>query len=288
MVSFEGQAGKPGTIASRSISLLVGDRVDFHEEAGELFISAAHARKNILSRSYRGDTKAIVANVDLLLVVSAVPPLLNTLSIDRMCVVAHSQAIPWALVINKSDLGLSTCAETIEAYERIGVRVLTTAAKFGPGLEDLQHLLEDASLSTVALCGLSGVGKSTLINRLIPAASRATAEVSLRTGQGKQTTSQASGFILPRAGKSALVVVDLPGIQQFGVEHLTRLQVAEAFPEIIRLQGRCEFSDCAHIAERRCAVRDSTKHSVSNGGMATSRYESYCHMCQEIEDAKPY
>jgi ribosome biogenesis GTPase len=266
----------------------VGDRVEFHEEGGQVFVSSAHPRKNTLSRSYRGDTKAIVANVDLLLIVSAVPPLLNTLSIDRMCVVAHSQAIPWALIINKTDLGLTTCEEAIAAYEKIGAKVLRTAAKFGPGLEELRQKLNDASLSTVALCGLSGVGKSTLINKLIPEASRATAEVSIRTGQGKQTTSQASGFILPRTGMQDLVVVDLPGIQQFGVEHLTRLEVAEAFPEILRLQGRCEFSDCAHIAERRCAVRDATKHAIKDGGMALSRYESYCHMCQEIEEAKPY
>jgi len=268
--------------------LLVGDKVDFHEEAGQLFISAGHERKNTLSRSYRGDTKPIVSNVDLLLVVTAVPPLLNTLSVDRMGVVAHSQAIPWALVINKIDLGLDYCAETILAYERLGIEVLRTAAKFGPGLDELRTLLENSSLETVVLCGLSGVGKSTLINRLIPEASRATAEVSTRTGQGKQTTSQASGFLLPRENSHGLVVVDLPGIQQFGVEHLTQVQVAEAFPEIAEYRMACEFSDCGHVFERKCAVRDAAGRGVKEGGMALSRYESYCHMCKEIEDAKPY
>ncbi len=282
----------------RDLALVPGDLVQVSHESGEYFATALIQRRNLLSRSYRGDERPIAANIDHLFIVGAVPPLLKTLSIDRMAVVAHQQSVPWSLVVNKIDLGTSACDKIVELYSGLGVPVYQTAAKFGLGLELFQDLLLTLRGQTLALCGISGVGKSTLLNAIAPEAARVTADVSEKSGQGRQTTTHARGILFhPVAAGSPtapqgnveelspeIVMIDLPGIQQFGVEHLTVEDVRAAFHDIMEVSAECEFSNCSHVKEEKCAVRAA----VASGRLSLSRFESFVHMCQELEAAKPY
>ena len=117
----------------------------------------------------------------------------------------------------------------------------------------------------------------------MPEARRKTAEISRKTGKGRQTTSQAVGYLYPGAAAPSLLI-DLPGLANFGVTHLSKTQVARGFKEIEAQARFCEFSDCSHLAEPDCAV----KSAVERGEISASRYLSYLHMLEEIEAARPY
>lgn len=270
--------------AVKAVDLASGDQVLYIEKGRNLFITSILPRKNAIERSYRGEIKRIVTNLDRLFIVAAVAPLFSTLFIDRVLAVAFINDIPCTIILNKIDLGVAETEDMVQVYERLGFTVERTSAKFGEGIDKLQASLASAALSTVALCGVSGVGKSTILNRLIPEAERKIGDVSARTGLGRQTTTQAFGNFLPRTSNEPLLIIDLPGIQNFGVSHLDRDLVAESFPELVAARADCQFSDCSHIAEEQCGV----KRAVEQGRMERFRYESYLHMLDEIEHAREY
>lgn len=270
--------------SSRALDVVVGDQVVFAHRKGEAVVLEILPSKNALSRSYRDDTRKIAANLDQLFIVTAVGPLFNTFFIDRIMTVATHQSIPFTLVVNKMDLGVGEVQHLVTIYEKIGVSVVYTSAKHGSNLELLEQSLSDPNLRIVALGGMSGVGKSALLNQLIPGTDRKTAAVSERTGQGRQTTTQAYAYVYHREMTKDLLVIDLPGIQSFGVTHLSIANVADSFPEIVEHAYECEFGNCSHIAEDNCAV----KTAVAEGEMAAERYESYVRMVSEIEEARPY
>ena len=273
------------TSAVKALDITVGDRVVYRAaNDSKYFIHEIVPRRNCVSRSYRGETRAVVANVDHLFIVAAVLPLFNTLSIDRIASVAHSQNIPATLLVNKVDLGVESTARLIDVYSALNFRVLLTSALRGEGLPSLREILAQPEYAVVALAGVSGVGKSTFLNQLIPGTEQRTSSVSERTGSGKQTTTQPCGFLYQRQAGANLLIVDLPGIQHFGVSHLTAGQVLQSFPEIVEHSSRCQFSDCGHVYEEDCAV----KKAVEQGEIADCRFQSYLHMLDEIESAREY
>ncbi len=270
--------------STKAVDVTVGDQVLYGYRKSEAVVLDILPAKNYLSRSYRDDTRKIAANLDQLFIVTAVGPLFNSYFVDRIMSVAYCQEIPCTLVVNKVDLGLEETLPQIAIYERLGIPVVYTSAKHGTNIETLEHVLSDPSLSIVALSGNSGVGKSSILNTLIPGIKLKTAEVSERTGQGKQTTTQAQGYFYQRPGSLPLMVIDLPGIQSFGVTHLGRDALVESFPEFVERAYDCEFGNCSHIAEDNCAI----KRALDGGEIAPSRYESYVRMVSEIEEARPY
>lgn len=270
--------------SSKAVDVTVGDLVTYDHRRGEAVVLEILPAKNYLSRSYRQEMRKIAANVDQLLIVAAVGPLFNAFFIDRIMSVAACQAIPFTLVINKADLGIEDTKDQAQIYEKLGIPVMYISATERLNLEALEQLLADPQLRIVALSGNSGVGKSTILNQLIPGIELKTAEVSERTGQGRQTTTQAYGYSYERGGAPRLVVIDLPGVQNFGVTHLSRQDVAESFPEFVERAYDCEFGNCSHIAETNCAI----KKALDEGHIAPQRYDSYVRMVAEIDEARPY
>jgi ribosome biogenesis GTPase len=273
-----------GTLSSKSLDFVAGDRIVFNNRDGELFITEALPASRNLYRTFHGFLKRMGANIDSLCVITAPGATWNPVVIDRMLAAGRVQSIPTTLVVNKIDLGVGAISEMIDVYASVGISVIQCSAKSGEGIDRLKTLIDADAVRIVALCGVSGVGKSTILNALVPVAQTRTGQVSERTGQGKQTTSQPRGFIYPSNAQLTKIIIDLPGVQFFGLAHLTRLDVVSAFEEIARISISCKFRDCAHVKERSCAVRDA----VAAGVIAEWRYQSYLQILEEIEEAKEY
>jgi len=282
-VAGEGAALHRGRLAGRDFDATVGDRVSYEVRNGEFLVTNIHERTNTLMRASESRVQACAANLDFLFIVSAVGALFNLEFLDRVMAVAGIEGIPFALVVNKTDLVKEEQKELL-LYRGLGVEVFETSVKTEQGLAAINERLADKSLQIVALTGNSGVGKSSLLNYLIPTAARRTGEVSERTGQGKQTTSAAHGYPLERAQAPTLYVIDLPGTQNFGVVHLDERELQRGFPELEEKAAECEYSDCRHDKEPDCAVRDA----VLRGEIATSRLDSFHAMLREIRNARPY
>ena len=273
-----------GTVSSKNLELVAGDLVSFERRDGEIFVTQSSRATRSLYRTFHGTVKRMGANIDLLCVITASGPTWNPVAIDRMLAAGRVQSIPTVLIVNKVDLGLGEIQSMIDTYARVGVSVVQCSAKRGDGIDRVRSLLEQQGVSVMALCGVSGVGKSTILNALIPGAKTRTGEVSEKTGQGRQTTSQPRGFLYSDDLNTARVVIDLPGVQFFGLAHLTFSDVVLAFEEIGKLAHDCRFRDCRHIKEKDCAVR----RAVEGGQIAAWRYQSYLQILDEIEEARDY
>ncbi len=273
-----------GTTSSRAIEIVPGDEASFEIRDGRIFVTEVKPATRNLYRSYRGAVKRMGANIDLLCVITAVGSALNPVVIDRMLVAARVQAIPTILVINKADLGVAEILGLFSIYRKIGIELLSCSAKFGDGFEELEHRMMAPHVSVAALCGVSGVGKSTILNRFVPSAKARTGDVSVKTGQGKQTTSQPRGFLYEPAQSARKMIIDFPGVQFFGLSHVSVEAVEAAFDEFAEFKSGCRFLDCKHLQEPQCGVRDA----VEGGEIAPWRYESYLQILGEIEEAREY
>jgi ribosome biogenesis GTPase len=259
---------------SRHDRVVVGDRVtlDDGDEQGTLGISGVEPRRNLLERrtpSGRGN-RPVAANLDRVYVVtSAADPQPIPQLIDRLCAIAEANEIPVALVVNKSELGSAEKLAT--RYRHAGYDVFLVSAKTGEGLESLfAELRGKESLLT----GASGVGKSTILNRLQPGLALRTGEVSEKNRRGKNTT--VAAVLVPLLGGGWLV--DTPGFSDVGLWGIEPRELASCFPEMRNLIDRCKFADCTHRDEPACAVREAT----TSGAVDPERYASYLVLLQEL------
>ena len=277
-------ATRSGTTSAKALDVVTGDIAFYEERDGKIFVNGIVPSERTLSRSYRGKLKRMGANIDLLFVITAVGSTLNPVVIDRMLIGARVQGIPSVLVLNKADLGLELTASIVAAYRKIGIEVIECSAKFGSTFDEIEKRIQSSSVNVVALCGVSGVGKSTILNRLVPGAGAKTGELSEKTGQGRQTTSQPRAFLYSSAQAGQRVIIDFPGVQFFGLSHVPKEVVAGAFEEFVRYGQGCRFINCRHLQEPSCAVREA----IDRGDIEGWRYDSYIQILNEIEEAREY
>ncbi len=230
-------------------ALATGDRVLWQpspQEDGIGVVAALLPRRSLLERpDGQGHSKLIAANIDQLLIVIAPQPATRDLAIDRYLVAAHAADLQALLVLNKSDLAESADHERLARYRRLGYRCLSLSARNGT-LDELRPLLP----GHVSACvGLSGVGKSSLVNVLLPDIQQVTRALSSHSGLGQHTTTTARLFHLQGGGD----LIDSPGIREFGLGLLSTAEILAGFPEIASWRGRCRFRNCRHDSEPGCA-----------------------------------
>ncbi|MCL7988366.1 ribosome small subunit-dependent GTPase A [Sphingobacterium sp. lm-10] len=254
--------------------IAVGDRVMIEPEQEEGFavINTLEPRKNYIIRrsiNLSKQTQIIGANLDqALLVVTLASPPTSMGFIDRFLVTAEAYSIPAVLVFNKLDLfsdeGLEILRDYKSIYTNIGYTCLEVSALEGTNLTTLHNLLQD---KITLVSGHSGVGKSTLINALIPDISLKTGQISAWSDKGKHTTTFAEMLTLPFGGS----LIDTPGIRELGVVDIEPQELSHFFPEMRALMNQCRFNNCRHVNEPGCAVIAA----VEEQDIDLSRYESY-------------
>ena len=228
-----------------------GDYVDIEQTAiNQGVINQILPRQSLLYRSNEVRQKLIAANVDLLVIVVATEPAFSDELITRALVAAESEDIETLIVLNKCDLEDKRDAALgrLHTFETLGYDILQLSAK-----QDCSSLLPWLEGKTSVLVGQSGMGKSTLVNQLIPEAGAATREISTALDSGKHTTTHATLYTLNRTSW----LIDSPGLQEFGLGHLDKGSVEQAFPEFRPFLGACRFRDCNHMKEPNCAINQA-------------------------------
>lgn len=268
--------------------IVVGDRVEVKltpEGGGEAhFIKEILPRRNYILRRAANLSKQshiLAANIDAsFLVCTLVAPETSTTFIDRFLANAEAYRVPTQLVFNKTDLlneeGQAYLAELIALYTGIGYTCHRVSAITGEGLETLSEQMQD---KITLFSGHSGVGKSTLINALIPGLDLRTGDISQAHYTGMHTTTFSQMIPLPT---SKGYLIDTPGIKGFGLLDMQDEEVSHYFPEIFALQPQCRFGNCTHTHEPACAVREA----LEDGRIAESRYISYLSILEDKDEEK--
>ena len=268
----------------------VGDRVTYEvNNEGFAFITSIDERRNYIIRKSINLSKQahiLATNLDLvLLVVTVNHPQTSTTFIDRFLATAEAYNVPVVLVINKTDLhddDEQQYANDLEyLYHSIGYEVRQISVKTGKGIAELQQMLAG---KVTLLSGNSGVGKSSLLNCLIPDVNTKTAELSDVHDQGMHTTTFSEMYLMP-ADNSQLptsYLIDTPGIKGFGTIEFEKESVGHYFKEIFRISADCRFGNCTHTHEPGCAVLQA----LSEQRIAQSRYDSYLSILDDEEEGK--
>jgi ribosome biogenesis GTPase len=267
--------------------VVVGDWVEFLVERGEKIgrITGVEARKNYIIRKSAKLSKShqiIAANLDqLLLMVTITRPVTHTEFIDRYLVSAEAYNIPAILLINKIDLygwkEKRILGDWMEIYGKIGYSCIDCSVSENIHLDRIRDLLQN---KVSLLGGISGVGKSTLINRIEPGLNLKTAEISEAHKSGKHTTTFAEMFELQGGG----YIIDTPGIRGFGMTDMEGEPLFHYFPEIFRISAGCRYHNCNHVNEPDCAVL----LAIETGEISPSRYSSYLNLLEEQRNALKY
>ena len=264
----------------------VGDRVTVVPNTdGTAFITEILPRRNYIIRRASNLSKQahiLATNLDnVILLVTVAHPVTSTTFIDRFLATAEAYRVPATLVINKCDLYNEEemhYAEMVKnLYQYIGYRVLMISVKTGSGLDELREMLAG---KVTLISGHSGVGKSSLINTLLPDSAIKTGALSEVHDLGMHTTTFSEMFELP--GEAGGYLIDTPGIKGFGTVDFCREETSHYFPEIFKEAAHCKFGNCTHIHEPGCAVLKAVEeHRISE-----SRYTSYLSILSDAEEGK--
>ncbi|NBI12577.1 small ribosomal subunit biogenesis GTPase RsgA [[Haemophilus] felis] len=266
-------------------SVVVGDHVVWREGNQQLqgisgVIEAVKPRKSEITRpDYYDGLKPIAANIDRIIIVSAVLPALSFNIIDRYLVVCEEANIPAIILLNKVDLlnaeQRREVEEQLKIYQQIGYKTLMISAQTGENLTQLTDLF---SQGTSIFVGQSGVGKSSLINQILPEVNAQVGEISDISGLGQHTTTSSRLYHLEQGG----CLIDSPGIREFGLWHLTPQQVTKGYREFQYVLGTCKFRDCKHLSDPGCALREA----VENGKISQLRFDNYHRLINSLNETK--
>lgn len=267
------------TIRQNLGTIVCGDSVIYqqNQDTHQDIILAVKERHSVLARpDFRRKSKPFAANLDQIVIVAAPEPELSEHLLDRYLVILESLSLEGVIVINKTDLlteeSLSAINLQMNTYQSIGYPVIYTSVKSSSGMDSIHAALKD---KRSILVGQSGVGKSSLINALLP-------DLDLRTGvlsqanHGKHTTSSSTLYHLPYGGD----ILDSPGIRDFALWDISEQTIAEGFIEFKAYQGQCRFHNCRHINEPDCAI----KLASEQGAISAKRLHSYQTMLNELEN----
>jgi len=262
---------------------VVGDRVLWQATQDEGTIEKVLERRNLFYRQDDIRTKSFAANLDQVLVLIAAEPEFSESQLARALIAAEAEKIQPIIALNKSDLRVpfERAWQRLAPYRSMGYPMVALALKpravdaAATQREQLTPLLQGR---TTLLLGPSGAGKSSFINRLLPNAQVLTNEISTALNSGKHTTTHTSLYWMDDAHTSA--VIDSPGFQEFGLQHVAAMQLAALMPDIRALAGACRFYNCSHLHEPGCGVLDAVKADAP--ALGATRYRIYCELFAEL------
>lgn len=261
-----------GRFRKAQLTPLVGDEVVCSMEAGRGMVEQIAPRRNAFVRP-------AVSNLDALVVfASETNPVTDPFLIDRVSAIAGNQNVPVLLCINKIDLSAENRLNAI--YSGAGFAVFRTSAETGEGIDALRARITGL---TVAFTGNSGVGKSSVLNRMAPGFAAKTGEVSEKLGRGRHTTRHVELCCLPDGTR----LIDTPGFSSFDtdqMEIILKENLQYAFPDFAPYLGGCRYHDCAHLHEPGCAVREA----LDAGKLQPTRYASYVRLYEAAREFKPW
>jgi ribosome biogenesis GTPase / thiamine phosphate phosphatase len=264
------------SLKGRKQRIVCGDRVKwvFAPSADGPSIESIEPRRNLIERiDARGRAEPVAANIDRLAIVVAPEPAPDWFLVDRYWAGAHIKDIAAVLIVNKWDLGTDRLQSELAIYRALGLDCREVSSQSGMGIAELKDVLADGA---TLLVGQSGVGKSSIVNALAPAAAAQTAELT-RDTEGRHTTTTARWYRLGPGVDSA--IIDAPGVRDFAAPASIVRAAERGFVEIHEMSVDCRFKDCRHMEEPGCAVRAA----VVTERIAARRYESYRRLCRLYE-----
>jgi ribosome biogenesis GTPase len=266
-------------LSGRRLRPVCGDWVTWQRPVDDSdgLVTRIDPRKTELARpSRRGDREVLAANLSQVIVVAAPRPPPDPFLVDRYLAAAEMMGTAACIAYNKTDLDPAGLSMDLAEFEALGYPVLRVSARDNTGMDELRHRLE---AHTSILVGHSGVGKSSIINTLLPDADLRTAALSAATGEGRHTTTASVLHRLPTGGE----LIDSPGVRDYAPPPIPVRNVSAGFREIAARQARCRFSNCLHLEEPGCAV----KEAVQTDEMSARRYESYRRLVRLMEKLAP-
>ncbi len=266
---------------------VVGDRVLWQASQDEGTIEKIEPRRNLFYRQDEVRTKSFAANLDQVLIFIAAEPEFSSSQLSRALIAAEEQHITPIIALNKSDLTepFARAWAWLLPYRQMGYDVLPLSMT-NNSVADRDALMQRLSGKTTLVLGPSGAGKSTLINCLIPGALILTGELSQALNAGKHTTTSTTWYWVDADKTTALL--DSPGFQEFGLNHIDPAQLAAYMPDIKPHVSHCKFYNCSHLHEPGCGVISAVKSDGSQGAVSVNRYKIYSDLYAELKQIRRY
>ena len=272
---------------------VVGDQVLWQATGDEGSIERLQERRNLFYRQDEIRTKSFAANLDRVLILIAAEPEFSESQLCRALVAAEAEKITPIIALNKSDLAapFAQAWDRLAPYRTMGYQVLPLSLSPRSELsqsDGVDALCEQLQGHTTLVLGPSGSGKSTLINRLLPGAQVETGEISQALNSGKHTTTNTRWYWVPELdqGGQRTALIDSPGFQEFGLNHIEPTRLAQCMPDLRQYLGQCKFYNCTHLHEPGCAVLAQVSSETETGTISARRHRIYAQLFEELSQQR--